>query len=180
MLLQLWIAPLWVVYMFVCVFVGAHCARLHRLWIKSSKRLRYKPDDLASLVEGQCGYGPFCLPHMETMWAVINEWPCQMGSHWKVHMLHRWPCQLGLRASPTVNTTMRQGSTPPGTAQTLDWHAYFWQFEDVQKSMKESERDGPKLVFVRCATGYNTMINRCSKTIQSWAALPLHRKYTAK
>lgn len=29
--------------------------------------LRCKPGDLAQPVEGQCAYGPFCLPHMETM-----------------------------------------------------------------------------------------------------------------
>lgn len=81
------------VYVCVCVYIClyARCERWcsgSRFWLKSSKRPRYKPGDLASLVEGQCAYGPFRLPHMETTWAVISEWPCQMGSHWKLHMLH--------------------------------------------------------------------------------------------
>lgn len=53
MLLQLSAAPRGILYMF------ADCER----W--RSKMLRRKPGDLASLAEGQCAYGPFCLPHME-------------------------------------------------------------------------------------------------------------------
>lgn len=41
--------------------------------------LRCKPGDLAQPVEGQCAYGPFCLPHMETMQAVVSEWPLSAG-----------------------------------------------------------------------------------------------------
>ena len=130
--------------LFLCVYLsGCMAWKVFRLWLKSFKRLRYEPA-LDSLVEGQCAYWPFCLPHMETMWAIISKWPCQMGSHWKVHMLHHWPCQLGLWAYPTVNTKMRQDSLLPRPADTASGqtHTRFWQFRGVQRSMKASDWHG--------------------------------------